>query len=114
MSDAAPGEEHRPFPDPEHSLTPRKPSTPGGMVYLAVLVVTAAGLVMVTLEQWRAGLTLIGGGLVCAAVARLVIPQDRAGMLGIRRKLIDVTTLALLGGGLFVVALVIRERPGLG
>ena len=113
MSEAAP-EEHRPFPDPEHSITPRKPRTPGGLVYLAVLAVTIAGIVVVVLGQWQAGLTVMGIGLLGGAVARLLIPDDLAGMLGIRRKLFDVATLVALGSGLVVIALVIPNRSGLG
>jgi hypothetical protein len=108
--EAVPADAHRPFPDPEHSLAPRKPRTLGGAVFLAVLGVVAAGLGMVVLDRWREGLVVVGGALVCGAVARLLIPNSNAGMLGIRRKLVDVLTLTVLGSALLVLAAVIPER----
>jgi hypothetical protein len=104
-------EERRPFPDPEHRLTPRKPRTVGGFVYLVVLGTAGVGLALIAFGPFRTGLAVMGAGLVVGAIGRLVIPADRAGMLGIRRKLVDVTTLLLLGGGLFVLAVVIPDRP---
>ena len=104
-------EVHRPFPDPTHDLTPRKPRTVGGAVYLVMLAVTAAALALIALDRWRSGLALLGCGLLVGAVARLVLPQHQAGMLGIRRKLVDVATLLLVGGGITVLAFLIPGRP---
>jgi Protein of unknown function (DUF3017) len=104
-------EEGRPAPQPEHSIAPRKPRTLGGMVYLAVLGVTGLGIGLVVLDRWRTGLTLVGGALVCGALARVVIRDHDAGMLGIRRKSVDVATLIVLGSGLVVLAAVIPDQP---
>jgi len=104
-------DDHRPHPDPTHDLTPRKPRTIGGAVYLAMLVVTGASVVLVALDRWRSGLLLMGGALLVGAVGRLVLPQHQAGMLGIRRKLVDVSTLLALGGGLTVLSFLIPGRP---
>jgi len=103
-----PADPPQPEPPP-HSLAPRRPRTIGGVVFLLVLAATLAGVVVVTLSHWHAGLTLCGGALLGAGAARLVLPDSQAGMLGVRRKLVDVTTLALLGAGLLVVASLIRE-----
>ncbi len=103
----------RPFPDPEHSITPRKPRTVGGAVYLMVLAATGAGLGLVAFGPWRLGLGIIGIALLCGAVGRLVIPSGNAGMLGMRPKMVDVLALVLLGTGLVVLASVIPERPPL-
>ena len=103
----------RPFPDPEHSITPRNPRTIGGAVYLMVLTATGGGLVLVAFDRWRFGLGVIGVALLCGAAARLVIPRDNAGMLGMRPKLVDVFILAALGAGLVVRAGVIPEQPPL-
>jgi hypothetical protein len=81
------------------------------MVYIGVLALAVGGLVVVVLGHFRAGLTVMGGAMLLGAVARLAIPGDRAGMLGIRRKLVDVTTLVILGGGLLVLAVVIPDAP---
>ncbi len=107
-----PADEERPAPQPEHSIAPRKPRTIGGVVYLVVLGATALGIGIVMLDRWRTGLTLVGAALVCGALARVVIRDEDAGMLGIRRKAVDVATLVLLGGGLVVLAAVIPDQPG--
>lgn len=102
--------------DPEtglrlHSLQPRRPRTLGGAVYLAVLTVSAAALALVVAGPWRAGLTLLGGAFVAAALARWVIPDRSAGMLHLRRKAIDVPTLLLVGASIVVLANAIPGRP---
>jgi hypothetical protein len=113
----SPGEESyrdsRPFPDPEHSIAPRKPRTVGGAVYLTVLAATVGGLGLVALDRWRLGLGVIGVALLCGALGRLVVPKDNAGMLGMRPRVVDVLALVLLGGGLVVLASVIPEQPPL-
>jgi hypothetical protein len=101
----------RPFPDPEHSIAPRKPRTVGGAVYLAVLAGTAVGLTLVVFDQPRWGLRAIGAAILGGGLARLALPDESSGMLGIRRKLVDVSTLLLLGGALLVMAGVLRETP---
>lgn len=104
-------EESRPYPDRDHSIAPRKPRTVGGVVYLGVLAGTAAGLVLVVLGPWRTGLWVVGGSMIAGATIRLVLPDRSAGMLGVRRKLIDVATMALLGVALCTLAVVIPDQP---
>jgi hypothetical protein len=82
-------------------------------VFLLVLASTLAGVVVVAFSRWQAGLTLIGGSLLVAAFARLVLPNGQAGMLGVRRKLVDVGTLLLLGAGLIAMAALIPPRTSL-
>jgi hypothetical protein len=101
----------RPFPDPEHSIAPRKPRTVGGVVYLTVLGATAVGLTLVVLDQPRWGLNLIGAATMGGGLARLGLRGPNAGMLGIRRTFIDVTTLLVLGGAIIVMASVLRTTP---
>ena len=110
MTERDEDEPRRPLPQPEHSIAPRKPRTVGGVVYLGVLAVTGVGLAVIGLGQWRAGLTVMGVALLSAAAARLVIPGSEAGMLGIRRRLVDVATLVALGTTLVVLAAVIPAR----
>jgi hypothetical protein len=104
-------EPHRPFPDPEHSITPRKPRTVGGVAFLLVLFGTAVGLATIVFGPWRQGLTVIGAVLIAGAFARLLIPNHEAGMLGVRRKLVDVASLAAIGAALVVLAAVIPPPP---
>jgi hypothetical protein len=94
-----------------HSLQPRRPRTLGGAVYLAVLGVCAGALVVILVGQWRAGMTLLGGAFVAAAIARWAIPDVNAGMLHLRRKAIDVPTLFAIGASLIALAAVIPEQP---
>ncbi|MBV9381681.1 MAG: DUF3017 domain-containing protein [Streptosporangiaceae bacterium] len=99
---------------------PRREAPPLSAVpYLAVLACTAIGLLL----AWRvpsttgdpagvmAGLLVAGGGLLAAAVARLILPQDRAGLLACRRRYLDVLTLALFGISLVVMGLVLPRLP---
>ena len=111
-AEAGPGTS-RPFPDPEHSITPRRPRTLGGGVYLAVLAGTLGGLALVVLGSWRTGLWVIGGSMIVGALGRLVIRDRSAGMLGVRRKFVDVATMALLGAALCALAVVIPDQPPL-
>ena len=104
-----PDEPHRPRPQLDHSIAPRKPRTIGGAVYLAVLATTALGVALVIAGRVQTGLSTAGAALVAGAAARMVLPSSQVGMLGVRRKLIDVSTMALLGTGLLVVAALIRE-----
>jgi len=101
----------RPVPQLDHSIAPRKPRTIGGAVFLVVLTATLVGVLIVMVSRVQVGLSTIGGALVAGAVARLLLPPEQAGMLGVRRKLIDVSTMAVVGGALLVIAALIRERP---
>jgi hypothetical protein len=48
--------------------------------------------------------------VLAAALARIVLPERRAGMLVSRRRLVDVAVLAALGTGLLVAALVLPPQ----
>jgi hypothetical protein len=91
----------------------RYPSTVGGAIYLLVLAAAGVGLVIVVHGDWRLGVRWIGGSLFCAAVARLVVPARDAGMLAVRRRLIDVTLLAVVGVLLWFLAGSIPNQPPL-
>ena len=104
-----PDRAQRPPAQVEHSIAPRRPRTLGGVVFLAVIATTLLGVAIVVGGRVQTGLSTAGAALLGGAVARLVLPTQQAGMLGVRRKLIDVTTMAALGVGLLVVAALIRE-----
>ena len=74
---------------------------------LAVLVVVAVGLLVVTVGHWRAGIVLIGLALLAAAVLRLLLPVRRAGFLAVRSRPVDVALLAGTGVLLTVIVLTI-------
>ena len=88
----------------------RYPSTIGGAAYLMVLGGTLAGLAIVTTGRWRMGVLWIGCSLLGAAAARLVLPEHQAGMLHVRRRLVDVVLLVGLGAGLLISAAAIPTR----
>ena len=62
-----------------------------------ILVVAGFGLIALVLVAagfWRRGALLIGIGVGVAALLRLVLPEDRAGVLVVRSRGIDVSMMA--------------------
>jgi hypothetical protein len=75
---------------------------------LCVLAVMLLGLVVtVAFDRFRRGTVIMAGGVILAAWLRAVLPTDRAGVLAVRRRSVDVLCLASLGLGLLTVALVV-------
>jgi hypothetical protein len=71
------------------------------------------GLVVLTWQRAlsvRGGTLAVAGIVLAAALARVVLPERRAGMLVSRRRLVDVAVLAALGTGLLVAALVLPPQ----
>ena len=64
---------------------------------LSALVV-AVGLLMVSFasNHWLRGVLVIAGGFGAAALLRLVLPQEWAGLLAIRRRSFDVFCFAVV------------------
>jgi Protein of unknown function (DUF3017) len=58
-----------------------------GFIFLTAFVLVAAGF-------WRRGALLIGIGVAVASALRLVLPDDRVGLLAVRSKGIDFVTMA--------------------
>lgn len=73
-------------------------------MYLVVVMLSAAGLILVTVSAWRRGIALIGIGLLLAASARLALTEYDGGMLRVRKKWFDVLALAAFGVLLLVLA----------
>lgn len=78
--------------------------------YLAVLAGVAAGLAVIRLSSGPAavknGTLVIAGALLLAALARLLLPDRRVGLLAARPKSWDVVALAALGTGLLAAGLI--------
>ncbi len=88
-----------------------RPSTTGGIVYLISLAILCLGVALIALGPWRPGVTLMGASFALAFVARLVLSDERAGMLHVRRRGIDLVGLALCAGSLLaLVALIPGSR----
>jgi hypothetical protein len=61
-------------------------------------------------QNVRGGTLAVAGILLIAALARLALPERRAGMLVSRRRLADVAVLAAFGAGLLVAGLVLPAQ----
>jgi Protein of unknown function (DUF3017) len=57
------------------------------------------------------GTLVIAGALLAGSLARLLLPESKAGMLASRRRLVDVAVLGALGVGLLIAGLIVRV-PG--
>lgn len=89
----------------------RRPSTTGGIVYLIGLGIVAIGIGLVAVGQWRTGVTAMGMAFVLAFAARLVLSEERAGMLHVRRRGVDLVGLAICAASLLIlVAIIPRAR----
>jgi hypothetical protein len=66
----------------------------------------ALGLVVIGLHHFRWGNLVIAGSLLAGALLRLVLPTRRAGLLAVRARFTDVVTMAVMGAGLLVLALI--------
>ena len=90
----------------------RRPQTLGGTIYLLVLAAALIGLGIVAAGAWRTGVGWIGTGALVAALARLVLAEEAAGMLRVRRKWSDVLMLTVAGVALVVLSIVVPNQNG--
>ena len=81
--------------------------------YALVLTGTVLGLALMWIagQAVKSGTLVIAGALLAGAVARLALPDSKAGLLRSRRRLVDVAALTALGIGLLVAGLVVQV-PG--
>ena len=63
---------------------------------LTVVAIFAVALILVAAGVWRRGAFLIGVGVGVAAALRLVLPDDRAGLLVVRDKGLDFATMTTI------------------
>jgi hypothetical protein len=77
-----------------------------------VLAAALVGLGIVLAGAWRTGVGWIGAGLLVAAMARLVLAEEAAGMLRVRRKWSDVLMLSVAGVTLIVLSVVVPNQNG--
>lgn len=74
-----------------------------------VLLIAAAGLVRVLMEHWRQGGVLLGGALLVAAVLRVALPPEQAGLLAIRSRVLDVVCYVVPGIVMVLLAVTITR-----
>ncbi|MFC4947053.1 DUF3017 domain-containing protein [Pseudonocardia sp. GCM10023141] len=74
-----------------------------------VALIAAAGMVRVLTQHWRQGAVLLGAALLVAAALRVLLADDRAGLLAIRSRVIDVLSYSGFGVVIIVLALTITR-----
>ncbi|BBZ45666.1 hypothetical protein MPRM_29470 [Mycobacterium parmense] len=72
------------------------------ILLVALIFVTAFALVGANF--WRRGSLLIGIGVGVAAALRLLLPEERAGLLVVRSKGVDFLTTATVAGAMVYIA----------
>ncbi|ETA04243.1 hypothetical protein CcI6DRAFT_00012 [Frankia sp. CcI6] len=68
-----------------------------------VLAGVTVGLMLVFQDRWRRGMVVVGVVLVMAALARLVLPARRIGLLAVRGRAFDVSILLLFGVSVIIL-----------
>lgn len=71
---------------------------------LLVWLIFVVAFVLVGASFWRRGALLIGIGVGVAAALRLVLSDDRAGLLVVRSKGTDFMTMAIVGTAMIYIA----------
>ncbi|BBX65510.1 hypothetical protein MSAS_46840 [Mycobacterium saskatchewanense] len=71
---------------------------------LLVGLIFATAFILAGANFWRRGSLLIGIGVGVAAVLRLVLSEDRAGLLAVRSKGTDFVTTAAVGAAMVYIA----------
>jgi hypothetical protein len=81
------------------------------LAFLAVMLIVAVGILRIVEYHWRQGTALIGIALLVAAVLRLVLPAERAGLLAVRTRKIDALFYAGFSAMILYVTLTITGGP---
>lgn len=71
---------------------------------LLVALIFLAAFVLVVAGYWRRGALVIGVGVGVAAVLRLSLTEERAGLLAVRSRGVDFVTTATVGAAMLYVA----------
>jgi hypothetical protein len=71
---------------------------------LLVGLIFATAFLLVGANFWRRGALLIGIGVGVAAALRLLLPEERAGLLVVRSKGLDFLTTAVVGAAMVYIA----------
>ena len=74
---------------------------------ILVLAVLGTALWIVAADHFRRGTVLFALGVCLAAALRAVLPNGSVGLLQVRSRVVDVLTLAVIGGGTLVAALIV-------
>jgi hypothetical protein len=85
-------------------MSPAKVAAKAQWPILLVGLIFAAAFVLVGANFWRRGSLLIGVGVGVAAALRLVLPDERAGLLVVRSKSVDFLTSATVTAAMVYIA----------
>jgi hypothetical protein len=85
-------------------MSPAKVTAKAQWPILLVGLIFAAAFMLVAANFWRRGSLLIGVGVGVAAVLRLVLPDERAGLLVVRGKSVDFLTSATVTAAMVYIA----------
>jgi Protein of unknown function (DUF3017) len=79
------------------------------LAYGLVLAGIVAGLAVMRAggHAVNGGTLVIAGALLAGSLTRLALPDGRAGLLGSRRRLVDVAAMTALGVGLLIAGLIV-------
>ena len=76
----------------------------GQWPFWSVGVIFAAAFVLVVAGYWRRGALVIAVGVGMAAALRLLLSDDRAGLLAVRSRGVDVVTTATVSATMLYIA----------
>lgn len=71
---------------------------------VTVVLVFVVAFALAAANFWRRGALLIGIGVGVAAMLRIALTEDRAGLLVLRSKGIDFTTMAVVATAMVYIA----------
>ncbi|MBO0881067.1 MAG: DUF3017 domain-containing protein [Mycobacterium sp.] len=71
---------------------------------MMVVLIFIVAFMLAAENFWRRSALLIGIGVGVAAVLRLTLPEDRAGLLTVRSKGIDFVTMTLVATAMVYIA----------
>ncbi len=71
---------------------------------VTVVLIFVVAFALAAANFWRRGALLIGIGVGVAAVLRLALTEDRAGLLVLRSKGIDFTTMTVVATAMVYIA----------
>lgn len=72
---------------------------------LVVFVVAAVAVVFIAADRWRRGAFILGVAAAVAAILRLVLSTDAAGVLAVRSKPFDVAAMTITATAIIWLAL---------
>ena len=67
-------------------------------------MILIVAFVLVVAGYWRRGALVLAIGVAVAAVLRLMLPEERAGLLAVRSRGIDVATTASVSATILYIA----------